>query len=268
MDNINQTDLLLLEHQFWLQIMGDHARFIFYSLAPVEEEIQTANEFIRVYDDLLRNAHSRLTSTGLEELNKNAYNTTYDFKKFKLHLLSLTLKDDLKIHLPPSFFNHMLNELEEYMLLLEGFNEGSIPQYHLIHYHLQWLSDAIGHAASIAATLDEVEEDVILLSKRFQAIFTGLYLKSIQINGYLRTNLSTIPSLERLNQQVENEILPFMDLLIQIRDQRINKTLLGTLMPLMADHMAREECYYLMKLSQTTRTTEPGCNPARQRVEG
>ena len=26
----------LFEHRFWLQIMGDHARFIFYSLAPSE----------------------------------------------------------------------------------------------------------------------------------------------------------------------------------------------------------------------------------------
>lgn len=268
MDNINQTDLLLFEHQFWLQIMGDHARFIFYSLAPTQEEIQTADYFIRVYDELLRKAHSHLSSTELEELNKDAFNITHEFRNFKLHLLSLTLYEGLVIHLPPTFFNHMINELEEYILVLQEFNEGEIPQFAPIHYHLVWLSDAIGHAAGISSNLDEVEQDMIMRSKRFQEAFTNLYLKAIQMNGYLRTNLSTFPSLEKLNFQAENEMLPFKDLLIQIRDQRIEKTLLGTLMPLMADHMAREECYYLLKLSQTDSTINPGCNPARRRVEG
>ena len=31
-DKTNKVDSHLLEHRFWLQIMGDHARFIFYSL--------------------------------------------------------------------------------------------------------------------------------------------------------------------------------------------------------------------------------------------
>lgn len=259
---------MLFEHQFWLQIMGDHARFILYSLAPTEEESQTANHFIRVYDELLRRAHTQLSSTELEQLNRDAFNTTYDFRNFKLHLLSSTLYEGLVIHLTPTFINHMINELDEYMLMLQGFNEGEIPQYEPIHYHLLWLLDAIGHAASISSNLDEVEDDMIIRSKRFQETFTNLYLKAIEMDGYLRTNLSTIPSLERLNYQVENEMLPFRDLLIQIRNQRIEKTLLGTLMPLMADHMAREECYYLLKLSQSDNTINPGCNPARRRVEG
>lgn len=45
----------LFEHQFWLQIMGDHARFIFDSLASSEgEEVQKAHYFIRMFDQMLK----------------------------------------------------------------------------------------------------------------------------------------------------------------------------------------------------------------------
>ncbi len=43
----NMTASLLFEHQFWLQILGDHSRFILSSLAPKEQaEIEKAYYFI------------------------------------------------------------------------------------------------------------------------------------------------------------------------------------------------------------------------------
>jgi len=37
---------VLFEHRFWLQILGDHARFIFNSLSPVEKAtIKEAHRF-------------------------------------------------------------------------------------------------------------------------------------------------------------------------------------------------------------------------------
>jgi hypothetical protein len=42
------------EHRFWLQILGDHSKFIHEALAPVQkEEIEMATLFIRVFDTLL-----------------------------------------------------------------------------------------------------------------------------------------------------------------------------------------------------------------------
>jgi len=37
-------------------------------------------------------------------------------------------------------------------------------------------------------------------------------------------------------------------------------------MPLMADHMAREECYYLTKLSQAGAAALPGCDATAPRI--
>jgi len=248
--------------------MGDHARFIFYSLAPNEtESIKKAKHFIDLYDKLLDKARQELSQMDLEQLNHQAYEATYEFRKFKLELMSLTLTSGIKVHLPTTFFNHMINELEEYLLVLVAISEGQNPVFHPIHYHLLWLSDAVGHAAGIAAVLDETEKDMITENICYEKEFTDLYMKSVQVEGYLRTGLDCFPAFERLNDQAEKIMLHFKEMLEAILVMRLDNRLLGTLMPLMADHMAREECYYLLKLSQTTKADRPDCNPDKPRIE-
>ncbi len=258
---------VLFEHQFWLQIMGDHARFIFFSLAPSEtEHIRESQQFINAFDQLLQTARQP-DSADTAELNRQAYDKTYAFRKFKLQLLSLTLHNKLKIHLSSTFFNHMLNELEEYLLTINNMQDGRSPLFHPLHYNTLWLSDAVGHAAGVAANLDEVEKDFIELSGEFEKQFTDLYIKTLEANGYTRTTLNDFPALDRLNQQANVTTLRFKEFLEQVLRLRSDGTLLGTLMPLMADHMAREECYYLTKLSQSAENlTPPECDPAKPRV--
>jgi len=44
------------------------------------------------------------------------------------------------------------------------------------------------------------------------------------------------------------------------------KKVLGIISPLVLDHMFREECYYLTKLSMVSDTKEPDCDPGKPRV--
>jgi hypothetical protein len=263
------TTTTLFEHRFWLQIMGDHSRFIFFSLAPTESEyILTAQEFIILFDQLLEQSHKLMSDPELVELNRKAYEATYRLREFKLELLSMSLTSDLKSHLPPSFYNDMLNELEEYLFILNSLINRQVVILHPLHYHMLWLTDAVGHAASISAELDFVEKDLIDRACRYEMQFQDLNTKSLLMNGYLRTQLGSFPSMDRLNEQAGIAITNFMEFLDNIRDQRMDGRVLGTLMPLMADHMSREECYYLWKLSETTKTIrKPDCDPSRPRIE-
>jgi hypothetical protein len=249
--------------------MGDHARFIFFSLAPTETEyILTAQEFIITFDELLQQSHEQLSQNDIFQLNQNAFNTLCRLREFKLELLRMSITSDLKSHLPPTFINDMLNELEEYQLILNAFLKGQSPLFHPLHYHILWLTDAIGHAATITSTLDPIEKEMIAKAYDYEMQFNDLYFKAFIMNGYLRTQLKQFPSLERLNNEANVRITDFMEFLENLRDQRTDQKILGTLMPLMADHMSREECYYLWKLSQTTETIrKPDCDPARPRVE-
>ena len=270
MDEFRTFDITLMEHRFWLQIMGDHARFIFFSLAPNEVEyLQRAQDFIIGFDQLLDQANNTESTEALDLVTKQAFQLTMQLREFKLLLLSLTLSSDIKIHLTSSFINDMLNELDEYITILHSLNSNHPVLYHPLHYHLLWLPDAIGHAASVSSNIDFIEKDILDKSNYYELQFTDLYIKATMMNGYLRTQLDNFPSLSRLNKQVEVIITSFKTFLEELRDERMNGHILGTLFPLMADHMSREECYYLWKLTQTAGLTrKPDCNPGSPRIEG
>lgn len=268
MDNV-LTNAYLNEQRFWLQIMGDHARFIFNSLAPTEtNHVEEARSFIVIYDNLLDYARNSLTESQTAELNRDALETTRKFREYKLGLLSLTLESRLKVHISSTLFSHMLNELDEYMLTIGTLASGKLPLFNPIHYHILWLLDATGHTAGVGANLDEVEKDYLLKNKEYGKKFTDLYIKSINLREYMKTGKTEFPALSRLNIQSDEIMSSFFSFLEELRDQRLNGRVLGTLMPLQADHMAREECYYLTKLSQVaSHVKKPDCDPERQRVE-
>lgn len=270
MQGHNFYDTTLSEHRFWLQIMGDHARFIFFSLSPNEVEyLQRSQDFIIGFDELLDGVNNISDYDELELITEQALKLTYHFREFKLLLLSHTLSSDIKMHLPSTVINDMLNELEEYLKILSSIQLKDSILFHPLQYHLLWLEDAAGHAAAVAAGLDPIEKDLTDKCIYFENQFINLFLKATKMNGYTRTQLSNFASLERLNKQAENTIISFMDFLSDIRDQRINGRILGSLFPLLPDHMFREECYYLWKLSQTAGLAKrPDCNPASPRIEG
>lgn len=59
-----------------------------------------------------------------------------------------------------------------------------------------------------------------------------------------------------------------MSFLNELEELKINKEVLAVLTPLMADHMAREECYYLLKLSESAEIiSAPSCDPTKPRVQ-
>lgn len=96
-----EEEAALFEHRFWLQILGDHARFIYNSLSPKEpSDIETANQFISLFDFLLQ--QSRLQAVAqISELNKQANQAVQKFRQFKLSLLERILLNKVMIGLSP-----------------------------------------------------------------------------------------------------------------------------------------------------------------------
>jgi hypothetical protein len=260
----NYNEVALFEHQFWLQILGDHARFINDSLAESEKEsIETAKYFIQVFDELLQNVNN----INPMELSQLAEKEVLLLKNFKLNLIERHLVGKIKIHITPTFINHMVNELEEYQRVLSFLKVGNpLPVYHELHHHLVWLIDAAGHAGAINDNLDGVEKKLKKTTKEFVKTFEHFYLKAVELAGYLRTNLTVFPALKKFNKDVYLEMELFKAFLKEVEEMGLTKEMLGTLQPLMADHMAREECYYLTKLAQSTELPQANCDPAKPRL--
>lgn len=252
------------EHSFWLQILGDHSRFIHDALAPNERKnIEMSSKFIGIFDTLL----SKVQSEDISQLTKVAEEEAIKLRAFKLSLLEKHLLGKIKIHLSPTFFNHMVNELEEYLLILKYLKTNQIPPvFHELHYHKVWLLDAAGHASAISSDLDPIEKRLKEKSDHYLKHFEDFYLKAVEMVGYLRTNLSTFPALEKMNVDVTLEMNLFRHFLQELEELGLSEQALGTFSPLMADHMSREECYYLMKLAEATNMEKPNCNPAKPRI--
>jgi hypothetical protein len=171
------------------------------------------------------------------------------------------------IELPPTFINHMLNELEEYLCILNFIMTKSIPMANPVHYHLLWLLDGAGHGTAIGNSLDDVEKKLKEKSRSFTRDFEDLYQKAVEMAGYLRTKQKDFSALNRFNIEAEKKMMEFVKFLEDIEKLKLEKELLGTINPLMPDHMLREECYYLTKLSSVSEVAQPGCDPARPRIK-
>lgn len=257
------------EHQFWLQILGDHSRFIYNALSSMEKnDIELASQFIQLFDQLLEQSRYIAEASQLMELNMLARQYALSLHSFKLDLLERLLLGKVGIGLPPTFLNHMVNELDEYIKILNELVQGKpVPHFHSLHHDLLWLPDAAGHAASIAIDLDVVEKRLISQSKQFEQHFNDFFLKAIELTGYLRTLKKQYPSIIKFHEEVNLEMVIFMNFLKEIEEMELSEQLLSRLNPLVPDHMYREECYYLMKLAQCGAVAPPNCNPAKPRVQ-
>ncbi|MED0666276.1 DUF2935 domain-containing protein [Bacillus badius] len=255
------------EHEFWLQILGDHSRFIYEALAPNEQQdVEQSRRFIQAFDRLLEQA--RKGTTNWLALSRLANEETEKLRMFKLDLIRRHLTGKVSIQLGPTFISHMVNELDEYKRLLKHLQAEEVPPvYHALHHHLLWLLDAAGHAGAISDRMDRIEKRLKQKSDRFTKDFEAFYLKAVEMTGFLRANLSTFPALERFNQDTSLEMKLFMNFLQEIEELELSKEALGTFAPLMADHMMREECYYLIKLAESTGLQKPSCDPTKPRID-
>ncbi|HET7578256.1 MAG TPA: DUF2935 domain-containing protein [Bacillales bacterium] len=260
----------VFEHSFWLQVLGDHARFLYYAFPANERAFwQQAQTFIQYFDQLLQNVRTFGTDASkLREITQAASQQASDLRQFKLTILRRQLVGSLKIDLTPTFVNHMVNELDEYLRILGYLQKQQVPPpAHPVHYHLLWLLDASGHSGVIEASLDLTESQLKQKSHKFTSVFQDFYLKAVEMAGYLRANIDRFPALSRFNHEAKLEILVFQKFLKELEEMELQNTDLSTFSPLMADHMYREECYYLLKLAEVTDLSPPDCNPAEPRVQ-
>lgn len=259
----------LFEHLFWLQILGDHGRLLFNNLSPKETpEVEMARSFIVTFDTLLTEARNVSSAAQISILTQEAFQQANAIRNFKLYLIKQQLVEKIALHFPPTFVNHMVNEVEEYLRILQYLQCGKLPPLlHPIHHELLWLPDAAGHAGAIANGLDGTEQSLIEKSDHFTKQFNDLFIKATEMRGYLRTGITEFPALDRFNNEISEKMSRFIDFLCYIKDYIMKNQVLSALTELVPDHMLREECYFLTKLAEVSVIAIPPCDPAWPRPE-
>lgn len=186
MESDNYNEFAISQHQFWFQILGDHSKFILGASPPSESEIaHTANYFRELFDSLLDRSRKNLNDKDLMELNNESLEAACKLRIFKLNILSSQLTKNIKFNLSSTFLNHMLNELEEYMIILNFLIKKEKYVQHPLHFHLLWLSDGYAHVSILNSTLDMVEKESVNTVREYEQEFNTLYIKAVELMGYL-----------------------------------------------------------------------------------
>lgn len=244
---------LPFEYAFWLQILGDHATFIDEALASTEtKDLATAKTLRRLSDEL----RARLVRN--EDIKQAVISFVADVKLFKREILARQIAGKIKINMTPTVVNHMLNELEEFEQIVTGRMPCSkIPKDSALRYHKLWLTDSAGHSEWLMKLMDptslqdlepEGKKSFYHKLKSFKKCFHKMHGITDEFMGYIRTGLFTFPALDKLNADAALKAQLFTNLLEELKEMFGQKALLGSVTPLLVDHMIREECYYLFKL--------------------
>lgn len=257
------------EHLFWLRIMRDHSGFLSGALPCSATDFrQQADCFTREFEGLLRQAFDLSDSPDPKwiSLACGVQSAVESFGTFKLNLLAMSLRREIVLGLTPTFLNHMVNELEDYLMILHFLSKGQVPvAKNPVPLHLLWLKDGQGHAAYLACGLDYTDNDLIEEARHFEETFQTQHSEAVEYRGFLRTCLDLFPSLQRFNCRAAETMQDFHDYLENLSDLLREKKIKGTLEVPVVNHMMREECYYLHKLylADPQSVSEPKCDPTR-----
>lgn len=244
----------LEELRFWTGIMRDHGEFILTSLSYNEHDaICCANffkeSFLRLHEQSEK--ISKVNGADLNSILNQSMSTLLSFINFKRLLLRRSLQCQLNSSLPPTFFNHMINEAMQFCKTILNIrcNIQVNTLEENLNLHKIWLPDAAGHAATIASELDPTEKPLIIEAEEFEKYFNNLTLKVGELSKMLVRTCLTDGALKQLNQDVMKKIKEFICYLNKIRELLIACKVLGVLKPLIPDHMIREEIYYLNRIA-------------------
>jgi hypothetical protein len=243
------------ELDFWLRIMGDHARLIKASLLPGDANpVMVAENFREIFDRLvekLKNDRREL------EFCNEILTTVISFREFKRELLGESLRNNEVTSFSPSVYHHMLNELEEFLKVIQDLQSDTPLYDNILACHLLWISDAAGHAALMQSVLDKMEYRYRDEAKAFENAFDKIYLAGVTIAGFFRCDALTAQSkLEAYTCGNAGLIGEFMGFLREIKAQAEQNRLTGNVSPLIPDHMLREERYYLQKIGKPDAETD------------
>jgi hypothetical protein len=248
------------EIEFWTQIMRDHGEFQYLNLSINEVEvIRTAINFRNWFDKLnmeVKSISGELSPSALSNLISTNEMAVTQFIEFKKMMLKRLMKCDIQLGMTPSFLNHMINEALEFYRVL-NIAQGAIPLNRVlenIRLHKVWLPDAAGHASAIAAELDAIESLYVNTAQEFAKKFNELFKKAFEMyKMFERTGIEN-GGLHHFNREVEETLESFIVFLNKVEKLRMECKVYSTgmVLPLLPNHMIREEKYYIYRIESST----------------
>src|SRR6202020_81873 len=175
---------------------------------------------MRRFDDLLEGVRQQpMSDQQLGAALDESKRAGEQLRVFQLDLLKEKLVGAVVTDMPPTFYSHATDELDEFLRLLSYYVQGKTPPaVHPLHHDLLWLLDASVHADIARARLDLTEEKLKEKLGHFVKDFAAFYMNAVDLDKFLRAGVFEFPAMARFHREVEPEMLAFRQLLGEIRD--------------------------------------------------
>lgn len=256
MMTINRPITVWEEHAFWLEILQDHAIFVYDYLAPYEQQwIAAAEHYIQAFEDLLQKLNAvpqgeEVYSDQMINLAKDIWPVAKGYYELEGSLQSQRINNAVQVSLSPTYFNGTLNENQEYLRQLSFYMQGQpAPPLSLVQLFDLWLEDQLGHAVLLRNSLDPLERDIIQRTDAYSAKFQGFMVQNQQMKGYLRFSPPGIRRQQLMAHEVGMAVLEMNSFISMVvtryqTTEVLNKTTLRFL-----EHHFPETCYFIIHLS-------------------
>lgn len=244
------------EHQFWLEVLEDHAIFVRDYLSPDERQwVDLANQYVVAFKTL-REKHGQLnrgltfSSTEMINFAREVHPVAYGYYQFEGHLQQLRILNQVNIELTPTYFNGTLGENQEYLRLLEYLVQGTKPEeLALVDLLDLWLEDQLGHAVLLLNHLDPVETILLERTRTYIAIFQGYLVKNHHMRNYLRFIEPGFPAQQQFARDVGESIIALYTFVSEVWERFKQEQVLSRLTLRFIEHHFTESCYFLKKLA-------------------
>lgn len=254
-----ETALLLRvwdEHRFWLEILEDHAQFVFEFLSPAEKQwVAVTTSYIRSFRSLrkqLQGLNREAVPSSLEMIHfaRQVQPVAVAYTELESTLQRLRMRNQVVLSASPSYFNGTLLENREYVRLLSYYVCGQHPPPLPLAELLElWLVDQLGHAILLANHLDPVETTIIRRADQFRAAFQTHLLQNRTMTLYLQSERPGFPRQMKLAAEVAEKVVQFYDFVqYVVREYRHHRLMNKTTVRFLEHHFP-EACYLLYKLS-------------------
>ncbi|MDP5276430.1 DUF2935 domain-containing protein [Chengkuizengella axinellae] len=244
------------EHQFWLEILEDHAHFIHDFLSPSEEKwIGIANQYITSFRALRSKLNSidpkhSFSSIEMRRFSTEVYPVAEGFYKFEGHLQHLRLQNKVNLNMWPSYLNGTLSENREYLRILSFSVRGQIPTpLPLVDLLDLWLEDHLGHAQLFIDIMDPSEIFLIQQAEKSIQEFRAHMVKNRQIKGYLIFTAPGFPVQTAFAKDVSKSVISLFELVEKLVEKYKGTEVLNRSTLRFIEHHFPESCYFLRKLA-------------------
>lgn len=236
---------------FWLGIMRDHAAFQISSLSYKEQVyVQKALGFMQSFENIAQRISS---DENLEVMIPNITNVLKEFLTFKRKILKELVSCRLEMGLPPSLINHQINEGMEFQYALlapDTYYKNFEKPMTFIYFLKSWITDSSGHAATYGSFLDPSEGLLRNEAISFKNSFDLLAVKVGELEITVMQSGDGEGAVDLLVMEAAELMKNFILYLQKIFKLRSECKVMGigTLTPLLPNHMIREHEYFLKKV--------------------